>query len=58
MTGATVRTAIDAITQQFEREGVKVTRLSVSHAFHSPMMAEAVPEFEAALAAVQVLPPR
>jgi malonyl CoA-acyl carrier protein transacylase len=32
--------------------------LPVSGAFHSPMMAEAVPEFEAALARVEVKPLR
>jgi len=38
--------------------GLRPMELPVTGAFHSPMMAEAVPEFEAALADVEIAPPR
>ncbi|MBV9466178.1 MAG: ACP S-malonyltransferase [Solirubrobacterales bacterium] len=38
--------------------GLRATELPVSGAFHSPMMAAAVPEFAAALARVEISPPR
>lgn len=38
--------------------GLRPMELPVTGAFHSPMMAEAVPEFEAALAGVEVATPR
>jgi [acyl-carrier-protein] S-malonyltransferase len=38
--------------------GLRAMDLPVTGAFHSPMMAGAVPEFEAALASVDVAPPR
>jgi [acyl-carrier-protein] S-malonyltransferase len=38
--------------------GLRPIELPVTGAFHSPMMAEAVPEFEAALARVEVATPR
>jgi [acyl-carrier-protein] S-malonyltransferase len=38
--------------------GLRPMELPVTGAFHSPMMAEAVPEFEAALARVEVATPR
>ncbi len=41
-----------------EELGLKAMELPVSGAFHSPMMAAAVPEFEAALAETEFEPPR
>ena len=38
--------------------GLRPMELPVAGAFHSPMMAEAVPEFEAALAKVEISEPR
>jgi malonyl CoA-acyl carrier protein transacylase len=38
--------------------GIRAMELPVTGAFHSPMMASAVPEFEAALAAVEIAEPR
>ncbi len=38
--------------------GLRPMELPVTGAFHSPMMAEAVPEFEAALARVEIATPR
>lgn len=38
--------------------GLRVMELDVTGAFHSPQMASAAPEFEAALARVEVRPPR
>jgi [acyl-carrier-protein] S-malonyltransferase len=38
--------------------GLRPMELPVAGAFHSPMMAQAVPEFEAALARVEISPPR
>ena len=44
--------AIDAIVAQFTQDGVRATRLDVSHAFHSPLMEPMLDEFEAVLARV------
>jgi [acyl-carrier-protein] S-malonyltransferase len=38
--------------------GIRAIELAVTGAFHSPMMASAVPEFEAALAATEIAEPR
>src|SRR5438067_7234423 len=38
--------------------GLRARELPVTGAFHSPMMASAVPEFAAALAQVEIIPPR
>jgi [acyl-carrier-protein] S-malonyltransferase len=52
------RDAFPSVAGAAREFGLRAMELPVTGAFHSPMMAEAVPEFEAALAAVQVLPPR
>ncbi len=41
--------SIDAIVAQFERDGVEVHRLQVSHAFHSPLVDPVLDEFERAV---------
>jgi acyl transferase domain-containing protein len=50
------RSAFEAAAAAAEDLGLRATELSVTGAFHSPMMAEAVPEFTAALERVEVLP--
>ena len=40
------RDAVRAVAGQLEAEGVKATRLTVSHAFHSPLMGPMLDEFE------------
>ncbi|MCH0540950.1 SDR family oxidoreductase [Streptomyces sp. MUM 203J] len=47
LSGATA--AIDAATATLTDQGVRVERLAVSHAFHSPQMAEVYEDFRAAL---------
>ena len=44
--------AIDVIVEQFKQDGVRATRLDVSHAFHSPLMEPMLDEFEQVLAQV------
>ena len=55
-TGLFVGLAVAA--ENAKQVGLRAMELPVSGAFHSPMMAAAVPEFEAALARVEVSPPR
>lgn len=50
--------ALAAAKPELKRAGLKAIRLRVQGAFHSPAMEPAVPEFERALAAVDVGPPR
>lgn len=52
------RAALPSAAEAARELGLRAMELPVSAAFHSPMMAGAVPEFEAALAAVEVQPPR
>lgn len=52
------RAALPSAAEAARELGLRAMELPVSAAFHSPMMAGAVPEFEAALAAVKVQPPR
>ncbi len=47
---------LPAAADTAQEAGLRAMILPVAGAFHSPMMAGAVPEFEAALAAVEVLP--
>ncbi|MFI2208025.1 SDR family NAD(P)-dependent oxidoreductase, partial [Streptomyces sp. NPDC020192] len=50
--------AVTAIGEHFENQGVKTTRLRVSHAFHSVLMEPMLDEFMAAIAEVRFSPPR
>jgi malonyl CoA-acyl carrier protein transacylase len=52
------RAAIPAAAETAKGLGLRARELPVTGAFHSPMMATAVPEFEAALAGVEVRPVR
>jgi acyl transferase domain-containing protein/NADPH:quinone reductase-like Zn-dependent oxidoreductase/short-subunit dehydrogenase/acyl carrier protein len=52
------RDALDAVTAELAGRGVEVTRLAVSHAFHSPLMAEVFTEFRAAIADIAFAKPR
>ncbi|WP_030791471.1 type I polyketide synthase [Streptomyces sp. NRRL S-920] len=44
--------ALAQVTGQLLAQGLRVDRLAVSHAFHSPLMAEVYDDFRAALAAI------
>ena len=48
---------VDEVASQFEAQGVRVRRLKVSHAFHSPLMAPMLDEFEAAARTIAYKPP-
>ncbi len=50
--------AIDAACNRAKVEGLRAARLRVSGAFHSPAMAAAAPELEAALDAIELNEPR
>jgi malonyl CoA-acyl carrier protein transacylase len=52
------RSALPQAADAARELGLRVMELPVTGAFHSPMMAAAVPEFEAALAGVEIVPPR
>lgn len=52
------RTALRDAGSALREAGVRVLELNVAGAFHSPLMAEAVPDFTEALAATYVRPPR
>jgi malonyl CoA-acyl carrier protein transacylase len=52
------RSAIPAAAEAAKEIGLRARELPVTGAFHSPMMAGAVPEFEAALRRVEVAEPR
>ncbi|OBI43345.1 type I polyketide synthase [Mycobacterium colombiense] len=49
---------VDALADRLAREGRRVHRLAVSHAFHSPLMQPMVAEFSAAVAGIEVGEPR
>ncbi|MGR9012008.1 MAG: SDR family NAD(P)-dependent oxidoreductase [Gammaproteobacteria bacterium] len=51
VSGAAV--AVTELLERLTEAGISNTELNVSHAFHSPLMAEALPEFRQALAQVQ-----
>jgi [acyl-carrier-protein] S-malonyltransferase len=50
--------ALPAAADAAKELGLRAIELSVSGAFHSPMMAAAVPEFEQAVKQVKISPPR
>ena len=52
------RDALPAAAASAKELGIRARELPVTGAFHSPMMATAVPEFSAALEAVRITPPR
>ena len=52
------RGAFEGASAAAKELGLRPMALPVTGAFHSPMMAEAVPEFKAALARVEIAPPR
>jgi [acyl-carrier-protein] S-malonyltransferase len=50
------RAAFEAASEAARKLGLRPRELAVTGAFHSPMMASAVPEFEAALARAELTP--
>lgn len=50
--------AVDAVVARAERDGLRATRLPVSHAFHSPQVSAASGRFADYLAAEELRPPR
>lgn len=52
------RSGFEAASAAAKELGLRAMELPVTGAFHSPMMAEAVPPFEAALARVEISPAR
>jgi myxalamid-type polyketide synthase MxaB len=50
--------AIEAIVGVLETQGIRATRLSVSHAFHSPLMEPMLDEFQRFAAGIEYQPPK
>jgi len=50
--------AIKAIITDLTNQGIKTSTLSVSHAFHSPLMATMLPEFEQVAKTINFAPPQ
>jgi acyl transferase domain-containing protein/acyl-CoA synthetase (AMP-forming)/AMP-acid ligase II/NADPH:quinone reductase-like Zn-dependent oxidoreductase/acyl carrier protein len=51
------KASLAAVLKELKAQGVTCRALPVSHAFHSPLMEPVLPEFEAALQAVEFSPP-
>ncbi len=49
---------IDEIVERLRQDGIKTSKLTVSHAFHSPLMEPMLDEFRAVAGQVQFSPPR
>lgn len=49
---------LDQVVAGFEADGIRVVRLEVSHAFHSPLMEPMLDEFERLVATVELSEPR
>jgi acyl transferase domain-containing protein len=52
------RDGVHQVVEQLSAEGVKTRRLTVSHAFHSPLMSPMLPAFSEAAARVKYTAPR
>lgn len=50
--------AVDALARRFESDGIQVSILNVSHAFHSPLMGEMLDEFEQFAASIEFQAPQ
>ncbi|PHS11018.1 MAG: beta-ketoacyl synthase [Blastopirellula sp.] len=50
--------SIEEIASKFEASGVRVTRLTVSHAFHSSLMDPILDEFEKVVGSIDMKPPK
>jgi myxalamid-type polyketide synthase MxaB len=50
--------AVERVAAKLESQGVRTQKLSVTHAFHSPLLEPILDEFEQCAAAVQFHPPR
>jgi len=49
--------ALEALAQRFQNQGIKATPLTVSHAFHSPLMEPMLAEFRAIAQTITYHPP-
>jgi len=52
------RDVVGALMARFEDVGIRCERLTVSHAFHSPLMQPAIDAFARSAAAIQAQPPK
>ncbi|MFF0630152.1 type I polyketide synthase [Streptomyces sp. NPDC004296] len=51
------RTALDKVVAELEQQGIKAKRLTVSHAFHSPLMNQMAEEFRAVVETIEFREP-